>query len=130
MSYVVCRIRIRIRIRIRFRIVFIFAIVVLYRIRVDQMGSRETCRRRKILQLPLSFTVIPYHVFGLARDPYIMTILRSNRGRWERARAWVSVGVVERGEGVGVGKSDVVEVGMDMNSAVERGRGRAYVVKE
>ena len=41
-----------------------------------------------------------------------------------------SVGVVERGEGVGVSKSDVVVLGMDMNSAVERGRGRAYVVKE
>ena len=84
---------------------------VLYRIRVDQMGSREACRRRKILQLPLSLTVIPYHLFGLARDPCIMTILRSNGGRWGRPRAWVSVGVVERGEGVGVGKGDVVEVG-------------------
>ena len=59
-----------------------------------------------------------------------MTILQSNRGRWERANAWVSVGVVERGEGVGVSKSDVVVLGMDMNSAVERGRGRTYVVKE
>jgi len=30
---------------------------------------------------------------------------------------------------VGVGKGNVVEVGMDMKCAVERGRGRAYEVK-
>lgn len=46
----------------------LFVVVVLYRIRMDQMRSRGTSRCRKILQLPLSVTVIFYHLCRLPWD--------------------------------------------------------------